>query len=409
MVSSVEKGLSPEGTGEKWAYKRQERLLYHVPPWAIRVIARENQPLLEYPLFAEELGRQADRPTALRIKPTGEIIVPRWREPLVLEDNGRRLLAHARNFDQILRPKEHHLDLEGVLYRPVAELLPMVGRKGIETAMRQQVHIIDRAQIGEEAAQVEAIMEWIKSQTKAVLEGKVSPESLEELAKETGLFLEESGLLRAKIESKRRIAQALTDATQLDSRGRFNSLAIRLRLRSAYLEAVRREILPVLIEEKFGSFLGLLLMEREYTRQTIKGIAGDLESLVGFPDRRKPVVFQGKREHAGERKGILTVLEAARKPLGTIRVRPYLLPTRVAAINLFGCREQQQQANRQIIGEERADRLFGLTPVVQLIARGHFQEARDRIVLGTIIPLEQILDEYKEIGIEDRHGRLFAS
>lgn len=408
MVSPIEKGLSVEETGGEWAYKRQRGLLYHVPSKAIRVIARRNLPLLEYPLFAEELGRQADRPTALRIKPTGEIIVPRWREPLVLEDGRLRLLAHASDFEQILRPKEHHLDLKGVLYRPVAELLPMVGRKGIETAMRQQVHIIDRAQIGEEAAQVEAIMEWIESKTKAVLRREVSRESLEDLAKETELFLEKSGLLRAKIEPKRRIAQALVEATQLDSRGRLNSLAIRLRLRSAYLEAVRREILPVLIEEKFGSFLGLLLMEREYTRQTIKGVARDLESLVGFPRQRKPAVFQGKREHAGEREGILAVLEAARRPLGTIRVRPYLLPTRVAAINLFGCREQQE-ANRQIIGEERAERLFDLTPVVQLIAKGHFQEARDRIVAGTIIPLEQILDEYKEIGIEDRHGRLFAS
>jgi len=130
----------------------------------------------------------------------------------------------------------------------------------IEAAIRQQVHIMDNYRIGKEAQQIEELMNWLNFQFQAT-SGQITRDSLAALAEQTAVFLANSGPLKAVEPTKKRIADLLAKANQLDSLGRVNPLAVRVRLRAAYLEAVRREMMPVLVSEKFSSFLGILLGE----------------------------------------------------------------------------------------------------------------------------------------------------
>lgn len=400
MVPKAEKGVTIEEQGEKWAASKREEILLRPPSEAIRVVSQEViDNVFPLPPLAEGDNRQY----TVRFSPfTGEIRVPIWREVPVSEDNGRRFLVDvdSERFAQLRRPREHQVDFENLPDRKVVRLV-YARTDRLEAAIRQQVDIMDAyGGEGREGKQIEGVMEVIGFQLEATLGGRLTRDSLSSLASQTAEFLESSELLGAKKEAKKRIAAALIKAAQPDSLGRVNSLATKVRIRSAYLRAVGEEMLAVLVLEKFGSFLGILLMERGVTRQLIQDAAEALDTMVGITRRGAAVFEQTRPKYSqAELQGMEAVLREIAKSLARVRVLPYLREARVAAINLFGCRKKKRDLNREIIGPQ-ADKLFFLPPVVELIQIGYFPDAKERIINGSYNPLMQVFEENKEIGVE---------
>jgi len=395
MVPEAERGVGIEEQGKKWARARRERILSHPPSEAIRVTSEETLQVFSFPPLAEGDKRKY----TVRFSPfTGKIYVPIWHHLPVVEDGEKRFLENPSGLVQLRRPKERRVDFGNLPPREVVQLY-YLRLPSIEAAIRQQVHIMDKYQEGKEAQQIESLMRFLDFQFQAT-SGQITRQSLATLAEQTATFLVNSGFLTAVDPTKRRIAELLAKASQLDRLGRVNPLAVRVRLRAAYLEAVRREMMPVLVSEKFGSFLGILLMEREVTRGIMEEAVTVLDTMVGMT-KRGAAVFEEERPRysGGDIVGMEEVLRKVAVSLARVRVLPYLPAARKAAINLVSCRPQWQDLNRRIIGKE-AGRLFSLLPVIELIELRHFQEAKRRVIELSYNPLIQVLEENKEIGVE---------
>ncbi len=292
MVPKAEKGVTIGEQGGKWAASKREEILLRPPSEAIRVVSQE---VIDHVFPLPPLAEGDNRQCTLLFSPfTGEIRVPIWREVPVSEDNGRRFLENPQDLAQLRRPREHQVDFENLPDRKVVRLV-YAETDSLEAAIRQQVHIMDAyGGEGREGKQIEGVMGVIGFQLEATLGGRLTRDSLSSLTSQTVQFLESSGLVQAKKEAKKRIAAALIKAAQPDSLGRVNSLATKVRIRSAYLRAVGEEMLAVLVLEKFGSFLGILLMERGVTRQLIQGAAEALDTMVGIT-KRGAAVFEQPR------------------------------------------------------------------------------------------------------------------
>jgi len=395
MVPRAERGVGIGEQGEIWAQARRERILSRPPSEAVRVTSKETLKVFSFPPLADGDKRRY----TVRFNPFGgEIYVPIWHHLPVVEDGERRFLENSEGLIQLRRRREHQVDFRNLPPREVVQLF-YLRLPSIEAAIRQQVHIINNYQEGKEAQQIEGLMRFLDSQFQAT-SGRITCQSLVALAEQTATFLVNSGFLTAVEPTKKRIAELLAKAGQLDRLGRVNPLVVQVRLRAAYLEAVRREMMPVLVSEKFGSFLGILLMEREITRQIMEEAAAVLNTMVGIT-KRGAVVFEEKRPDYsfGEIEGMKKILQEVVISLARVRVLPYLLAARKAAINLVGCRPEKRELNRKIIGEE-AGKLFSLAPVIELIREGYFQNAKERVKELSYNPLTQVLKDNEEIGVE---------
>ena len=395
MVPKAERGVGIGEQGEIWARARRERILSHPPSEAVRVTSEETLKVFSFPPLADGDKRRY----TVRFNPFGgEIYVPIWHHLPVVEDGERRFLENSEGLIQLRRPKEHQVDFRNLPPREVVQLF-YLRLPSIEAAIRQQVHIINNYQEGKEAQQIEGLMRFLDSQFQAT-SGRITRQSLAALAEQTATFLVNSGFLTAVEPTKKRITKLLAKAGQPDSLGRVNPLVVKVRLRAAYLEAVRREMMPVLVSEKFGSFLGILLMEREITRQIMEEAAAVLDTMVGIT-KRGAAVFEEKRPRysGGEIVGMEKVLREVAISLARVRVLPYLPAARMAAINLVGCRPEKRELNRGIIGKE-ADKLFSQPPVVELIVLGYFQEAKERVKSLSYTLLTEALNDNREIGVE---------
>jgi len=395
MESQAER-LTIEEQTARWADQRRERMLAHAPTRAVRVIKEETQrEIAPFPTLAWE----DPHPYPLKFDPsTGEILVPVWREAKIIKNNGQRSLAEPEGLIQLRRRREHLVDFRDLPDRKVV-VLNYLRANNLEAAIRQQVHIIDAYRSeGKETEQIDQVWAWLDLQLKATLTGGINKKTLSALARQTAGFLESSGLTEVRNLTKKKISKRLAQAASLDSLDRVNPLVMRTRIRSAYLEAVKREMLSVLVSEKFEPFLAILLMEREYTRQVIKGAVEDLDTMVGFTKRGAAPFIDGKSSGV-ERQGMKKVLGVIARSLAEVRVLPYLPAARFAAINLVGCQEDKKELNRGIIGEP-AGRLFAHSPVTEYITTRYFREAKGRIKNWSYGPLIDCLKENEEIGME---------
>lgn len=386
-----------EEQGLEWAGMRMEKMFGRRGVKPVRVVRKKFQDILDLPNLAE--NDQSSLP--VKLSPDGRIYVCRWGEPAVREEGGVRMLEGAKDFYQILRPREHTIDLSGLLPpRRVVEAVPM-GHDTIEGAIRQAKRITgERAE--EEAVQIIQAMGSVNSIVGKTLRGELTRESIADLAEQTVAVLEQSGLTRARNTTKRAIREALTDAAKLygSKIPRPNPLITRIYARSAFLNAVSRETESVLVGDKFGSILGLLLMARDYDRAIIGGAMKDLDTFAGFT-RRGPAVFMQEkpRVHRGEIEGMQQVLWATARSLADANVAPYKVEATKARINLIGCPEEDRDLYREIIGDEaEAEAWFKLTPVTELLADNCFQWARERIKYLSYFPLERVLADNQDIG-----------
>ncbi len=398
METVAERGLTIEGQTARWAGRRREKMLTHAPTGAVRIIQEETlREIAPFPTFSA--AWKDPRPYTLKFNPfTGEIYVPFWRQAKTISSNGQRSLANAEEFVQIRRRREHQVDFNDLPKRRIVEL-DYKRVDSLEGAIRQAVHVMEAYRPGgKEAEQVDETWAWLDFQLESTLAGKLTEDSLATLAKQTAIFLDSSGLIRAREQTKKNISLRLAKAFSLDRLGRVNPLITRIRIRSAYLETVKREMLSVLVSKKFEPFLAILLMEREYTRQITKGAVEDLDTMAGFTKRGAAPFVDGKSS-GSERQGMKKVLREVAHSLAQVRVLPYLSAARFAAINLVGCQEDKKELNRGIIGEP-AEAVFNLTPLTELIGFGYFPEAKERIEKLSYQPLVDVLKENEEIGLE---------
>jgi len=263
----------------------------------------------------------------------------------------------------------------GKIYLP-----PDLEYNSLEAAISQQRDILgERAEA--EAAQVEQAMDWIGFLLQATPNGKLTRKSVATLAEQIAEALDSFGFSRAEND----IGKLLPAHDRL---ARMDPLIARARFRGDYLKLVKLQVQAVLASEESTSFLGLLLMEREFSRRTIKGAMEDLETFTEMTKERE--VFQGKI------KGMKEVLKAITTSLASVKVLPYLPVVRKAAIILVGCREKWRDVNRGIIGD-KADELFEMTPVTELISLRYFQDAEERIRELSYLPLKSVLEENLEL------------
>lgn len=395
MVKAEIKGGGIEEAAVVWGKKRlqrelrKERLPKKGP--VIRIVDFET---LSGSLRLPKLASEDPRDASLRFDPiSGKIYVPFWTEVVVRkDDNGRRHLDDPKKFGQLLSGREREVDLQNLPERAVSRL-QMKCSPDIETAILQAYHVQERY-LGVEAEQLETIWEQINGVWRRVLEGQVTVASLGELATQTTEVLEEAGLARARKNAKVNIERRLVGVFQKDSLERVNPLIQRVRLRSVYLEAIGLETFSVLVREKFAAVAGLLLMEREITRQSLADATGVLDSMMGFT-KRGASVFAGEKPQKGEKEGLDLILKGVARLLSRPRVAPYLPVARAAGVTLWGCRPECIGINKNIIGGERAQ--FLLSPEFvcarRLIASGMFTEAKELTKEEVYTPITTLLDQ----------------
>ena len=370
------KRLTVEERGIQWGERAKERMLAKEEP-VVAIIRKtpEYNYLRELPSLSG--GR---RPADVRFDPlSGKIYYTTWREKRTITEDGRRFLKPPKKGQlpeyEVLLPRLRRRTpryLENLsLKSPVQELL-FHHADTIEEAILKVQDIL-QADIPEQAQEV--ITHTAKLANRFIEKG-LSKKNLKELAQQTGKFLENFGLANPASPGFQKAMERLKKACEPDSRGRINNLISRVRVQSAYVWAVRRLVVGSFVRRKHGENLNVLVYERETTRWALENASRQLESFLGHTAFRHP----GKKASQSQGEIMIKVLKNITYSwMSLVRVAPYLAPTRAAAINLVGCREEKKEINRQVLGEELADELFAMTPTTQLLNEGRFPEAYFRI------------------------------
>jgi hypothetical protein len=133
---------------------------------------------------------------------------------------------------------------------------------------------------------------------------------------------------------------SLFRAGQEDRLGRVNPLISRTLLRSAYLDAVKREVLARLSREKANNVFNLLYVERFTTRALLENARDSIEKLAGLDKEpgHKVLAEDGptnniSNEEISELRRDLKAI--VKTNLRSIRVAPYLLISRLSEAMLL--------------------------------------------------------------------------
>lgn len=407
-VSAKERGLSIEGTGVEWERSRRERIL-RGEERGIRIINKKTVPIISLPALS---GHAHPRAPEARIHEFGSIYTSRWSPKDVFPVDGKLTIENPQEYIHIRSRGERHVDLAdlpdvALSDRPVVELIFGGIDSDIETAIRQQLHILEGYRPGTKAAELEQVKKaaaYVRRQSLQFIRGGLTKDDLEDLLKRTTNFLEKSGLLSSGIRQPEKIKMTnmLLRALQPDKLDRVNSLVSRVRLRSAWLTAMRRVVAASLIIKKAEDNLRLLSWERETTRWALEMARDDLVIFAGI-ERRGHVAFWKKKEVVSDIqiKAMIKILEniAGKRGLLSIpRVVDYIGPAQLAALNLLGVSAVKDiDLTRQIIGsDEVVDELRRLPPVPVLLYKREFAVARQRIRWSHTI-IERILADYASI------------
>lgn len=355
--------------------RQVERMLAKEKWKIILLISPEHFELLQgsKPLFSGP-GRRSD----VKVRPDGQLLYTTWRDrEIEMVDSEPRLKKPKRGELPdfvVLWPKRPRLNYQERLSKgteKVAQLL-VHDPANIEEAIREVSGILE-VDVAGEAREIIGFVQFLSQQ---FLFGEITDKRLEELAEKTADFLTDKGLGKPSSAERKKMVTRLKKACARDSKGRINQLISRIRLGSAHLYWTRRMVEVYLIRKKHGSNLEDLTYEREITRWSLSTAAEQLENFAGH------VAFKNPKAKISDfqiriMSNVLDLI--VRQTLAKPRVKDYLLPARAAAINLVGCEEDKREANRQIFGDELADKLFSKTPVPELLKEQQFKEARGRI------------------------------
>lgn len=401
----TERGLGIEETGVLWERARRERILKGEER-GIRIINKKAVPILSLPALS---GHPHPRAPEVRIDELGRIYTSRWDPKDVFSIDGKLIIENPQKYIHIKSRGEWYVDLAdlrkvALSERPVVELIFGKIEDSIETAIRQQFHILEGYKPGTAAPELEQVKKaaaYVRRQSLQFIRGGLTKDDLEDLLKRTTNFLEKSGLLSSGVRQpeKIKIKNMLLRAMKPDSLERVNPMISKIRLRAGWLAAMRRMVVTSLIVKKAEDNLRLLSWEREMTRWALETTLDDLTIFAGI-GRRGPVAFgkEGVRVSNGEIRGMIKVLEhiaGKRGLLSVPRVVDYIGPAKLAAINLLGVSAVKDiDLTRQIIGSETiTNELRRLPPVPVLLYKREFAAARQRIRWSHTI-IEMVLADY---------------
>jgi len=349
-------------------------------------------------------GRSGD----VRYSPLGEILLPTY-QPIrtrLVEDSEGRIKKRIRRESgeivevtyrrEIVNPKDRKFKVKWPPGRNEEYLTNLPeGRdvreqmistvKTMEDAIEQQKEILGHLGWGEVAgAEVELAKRIIEKTEELafrfLLKRRITKEDLVILAAETGRFLEEAGLYDPKDKRKNEARNYLIAATQPDIIDRANWLKVVSEILAAHTRAFLRLTAIGKMVGKFDRNLRELTTRKEEYRWRFELTARQLEFILenhsAFTNPRTGV-------SKAERKALFDAIAyTVREHLSRPKVNPYLRNARWAAINIVGCKEEKEDANRKILGDEEADKLFSEPKVKDLIMRGAFPAVRGRLELS---------------------------
>lgn len=168
----------------------------------------------------------------------------------------------------------------------VKRLIPQEHKAGIESAMRQQdeiSHDYSGKKYGVEYQKIEALLTQIHSLSEIFQKHDLSFDDFGQMATKTvNLLKTEIGINTSRDDIQKRIINSILRSKEKDRLGRVNPMISRIHLRSAYLDAVKREIFVGFVGPKAKRVYDLLFVERETTRNLIANAIEAIDELGGF-------------------------------------------------------------------------------------------------------------------------------
>ena len=289
-----------------------------------------------------------DRVSDVKYDDSGRIYTSWWYAKET-EDNeeGKRVLVNPKGVEYIiLSPQRVRPDYLNDLPKkvPVVELILGEVEDGIVKAIGQSRHILGGYISGTEATEVKQarrVIQHVDRLASKFVGERVTSRDLELLARETRSFLEKEKLVSPRDPNKRKEFEMLVKIPQKDILGRVNPLVSRIRARAAYLAATKRLIVGGFVVEKFSTNLQVLIYEEEMTRWVIENAAKQVEIyILGITAFRRP----GSEDTDIQRRGMANMaLTISEELQSTVRVKPYLAPSRDASKELAGAAELLMQ------------------------------------------------------------------
>jgi len=386
--------LTIEQAGLLWADDLRERLVSDGEDvLALIRDSQENEQRLKYPFLTDS--------SVVRFSPfTGHLFIPQWRSVATETfPDGRRAVKSFSQFAFLGKEEVDLVDLPQE--KPLVELV-LAEVDGLEPAIRQQAHILEKYQpslAGEEVVQVEEAVAFIRQLADYFLIPGITKEQVDKLALNTFAFLKDADLLRVRDQAKKKMVEQLIAAAGLDSRGRVNPMISRVHLRSAYLQAVRREVVNQLVVDKYRGILRVLLLERSLSRWALASASQELDTLAGLSKRGHIAFEENGFSHRGQKEIVQEVVKRiAHGFLVLPRTQPYIAPARAAAISLLGCRSGKEENNFYLIasqfGPQFASQVLTDRPASQFIDQvdlGYLAFAKEKIAFA-----QQLLDKALE-------------
>lgn len=332
---------------------------------------------------------------------TGAIYTSRWDTPKLEKTDLGTGVANGERY-RIIRKSGYKkiIDLNNLPKTwTVARLIPQEIWDGVESALRQQDEIrVDYGSApGAEQEVVEELLVGIRSLSEVFKEAQITRDALQEISEKTQKFLENMGLTSPTDDVKQNLARALITSAQTDSVKRLNPMISRIKLRSAYLSTVKREVVGRLIREKSNRVFEVLLMEREVTRdqlemgdEAIKWLLNEHSVFVNPDHFTTPRDFTDR-----EVSSTVNSIRGLIGGLNQVRVAPYLAPARIVETLLT---DVNYKPKRDQLSLERSLEVVNMQWLLkqhsaeEYIRMRHPREAIDRLVQAQTVIKESLSD-----------------
>lgn len=278
---------------------------------------------------------------------SGAVYTTRWASVATEVREEGQFLPEAERFIVVKKPRHaKKVDLEAFPKKwRVVRLIPQEVEDGIEAAMRQQDEVRHDygAFEGIEQEQVEKVMVVLRELSEEFKNENITRARLPEIAERSVQAMKELGIVMPR-GVKARIVTLVERAANPDELGRVNPMISRILLQSAYLDAVRREVLARLVREKANRIFNLLYIERAVTRDFLTDSAEAIAKMAGLGGEKGEEVLTeafykergGKNIPAGDITRIRRTFKAiVVLNLRPVRVAPYLLVARLSEAMLL--------------------------------------------------------------------------
>lgn len=371
------------------------------------VIDRERAIYLTLPSLAPPEMR--DRPPSWMPKydpVTGAVYTSRWDSPPMRGEKVgglyKRRLVEAGKYEIVHQPPGRiEVDLADIPKSwTVRRLVPQHVWDGIETALRQQdlVRKDYGTRPGVEQEVVEGLLTGIHTLADIFRTEKLQESDLTRIAEETEKFLASYGLLTAREEIRQRLVASMLRAADEDKRNRINPLVSRVRLRSAYLDTVRREVVARFVREKASAIYEVLYLERDLTRTFLTEARDTIDRFLDrHPVFQNPESFRTREDFpdaeitrlVGSLRGLVA------STIRPVRVAPYLIPARLAEVAVtdvrYKSRRDQVELDRIL---EIADAQEELErPSAEILIRQRDPVSAERRLLNARTVLDEVLSD----------------